>query len=146
MAARKTSLRDLASKAKSDKSAAAKSQPVANRVVELDPALVHAGGLKDRIEIGAVEIERLADSIRLAGQKVPILVRPHPEKPGEDQIVAGRRRLAACKQAGLSVRSEIQDLNQRDLVLGHSRQPSRRSRRPPSRRPGRGPPSVNPRR
>lgn len=120
MAARKTSLRDLASKAKSDKLAAANPQPVANRVVELDPKLVHAGGLEDRIEIGAAEIERLAESIRAVGQKVPILVRPHPERPCEYQIVAGRRRLAACKQASLSVRAEIQDLDERDLVLGQA--------------------------
>lgn len=120
MAARKSSLRDLAFKAKSEKLAAANPQPVANRVVELDPALVHAGGIADRIEIDAVEIERLSESIRQAGQKVPILVRPHPEKPGEYQIVAGRRRLAACKHAGLPVRAEIQDLDERDLILGQA--------------------------
>jgi ParB family chromosome partitioning protein len=120
MAARKSSLRDLAAKSRKDGLAAANTGPVAGRIAELDPTLVHAGGLEDRIDISQEEIATLAESLRKAGQKVPILVRPHPSKPGEYEIVAGRRRLAACKIAGLQVRAEIQDLDDAALVMGQA--------------------------
>ena len=120
MAARKSSLRDLAAKSRKDGLAAANTGPVAGRIAELDPTLVHAGGLEDRIDISQEEIAALAESLRKAGQKVPILVRPHPTKPGEYEIVAGRRRLAACKIAGLQVRAEIQDLDDAALVMGQA--------------------------
>lgn len=120
MAARKSSLRDLAAKSRKDGLAAANSGPVAGRIAELDPGLVHAGGLEDRIDVSQAEIATLSESLRKAGQKVPILVRPHPAKPGEYQIVAGRRRLAACRLAGISVRAEIQDLDDAALVMGQA--------------------------
>ena len=78
MAARKSSLRDLAAKSRKDGLAAANTGPVAGRIAELDPAIVHAGGLEDRIDISQEEIAILAESLRTAGQKVPVLVRPHP--------------------------------------------------------------------
>ncbi|PHQ63393.1 MAG: plasmid partitioning protein RepB [Sphingobium sp.] len=120
MAARKSSLRDLAAKSRKDGLAAANTGPVAGRIAELDPAIVHAGGLEDRIDVSQEEIAILAESLRTAGQKVPVLVRPHPIKPGEYEIVAGRRRLAACQLAGLHVRAEIQDLDDASLVMSQA--------------------------
>lgn len=120
MAARKSSLRDLAAKSRKDGLAAANTGPVAGRIAELDPGLVHAGGLADRLDVSQAEIKTLAESLRKAGQKVPILVRPHPAKPGEYEIVAGRRRLAACRHAGINVRAEIQDLDDGALVMGQA--------------------------
>ncbi|MFX0547375.1 plasmid partitioning protein RepB [Roseovarius sp. S1116L3] len=120
MAARKSSPRDLAAKSRKDGLAAANAGPVAGRIAELDPGLVHAGGLEDRIDVSQAEIATLAESLRKAGQKVPILVRPHPDKPGEYEIVAGRRRLAACRLAGINVRAEIQDLDDASLVMGQA--------------------------
>lgn len=120
MAARKSSLRDLAAKSRKDGLAAANTGLVAGRIAELDPDLIHAGGLKDRIDVSQEEIAALAESMRKAGQKVPILVRPHPEKPGEYEIVAGRRRLAACRLADLNVRAEIQDLDNTSLVMSQA--------------------------
>ena len=120
MAARKNSLRDLAAKSRKDRLTAANTGPVAGWIAELDPTLVHAGGLEDRIAISQEEIAALAESLRKAGQKVPILVRPHPSRPGEYEIVAGRRRLAACKIAGLQVRAEIQDLDDAALIMGQA--------------------------
>src|SRR6056297_2356379 len=120
MAARKSSLRDLAAKSRKDGLAAANTGPVAGRIAELDPGLVHAGGLADRFDVSQAEIATLAESLRNAGQKVPILVRPHPWRPGEYEIVAGRRRLAACRLAGINVRAEIQDLDDTSMVMGQA--------------------------
>jgi ParB family transcriptional regulator, chromosome partitioning protein len=119
MTSKKPSLRDLAAAAKAPELAAANSQAT-DRIVTLDPALVHPGGLEDRLEVDDGELEALAESIRTAGQKVPILVRPHPRNPGEYEIVAGRRRLAACRRAGIPVRAEVQDLDDRSLVIAQA--------------------------
>lgn len=120
MPARKNSLRDLATKSKKAELAAANTGPAAGRIIELDPGLVHAGGLDDRLDVSQAEIATLSESLRNAGQKVPILVRPHPEKPGEYEIVAGRRRLAACRHAEIDVRAEIQDLDDKSMVMGQA--------------------------
>ncbi len=97
--------------------AAANTGPVAGRIAELDPGLVHVGGLADRLDVSQAEIKTLAESLRKAGQKVPILVRPHPAKPSDYEIFAGRRRLAACRLAGINVRAEIQDLDDAALIM-----------------------------
>ncbi|MDT7953337.1 MAG: ParB/RepB/Spo0J family partition protein [Acetobacteraceae bacterium] len=52
----------------------------------------------------AVDPERLADlteSIKAQGVLQPLLARPHPEKPGHYQIIAGERRWRASQAAGL---------------------------------------------
>ena len=69
---------------------------------------------------GLEDIDSLASSIRALGQKIPIIVRPHPGLEGEYEIVAGRRRLEACRIAGLQVRAEIQALDEKELVLGQA--------------------------
>ena len=120
MPSRRNSLRDLAARSKTSGLAAANTGLAAGRIVELDPGLVHAGGLDDRLDVSQAEIATLSESLRNAGQKVPILVRPHPEKPGEYEIVAGRRRLAACRDAGINVRAEIQDLDDKSMVMGQA--------------------------
>ncbi|WP_372675417.1 ParB/RepB/Spo0J family partition protein [Aquicoccus sp.] len=84
---------------------------MSDTIAELDPGLVHAGGHTDGLDVSQAEIATLAESLRNAGQKVPILARPHPAKPGEYEIVAGQRRLAACHLAGMKVRAEIEELN-----------------------------------
>ncbi len=120
MPTRKNSLLDLAATSKKTGLAAANTGPVAGRIVELDPSLVHAGGLVDRLDVREAEIEALAESLCKAGQKVPILVRPHPTRPGEYEIGAGHRRLAACRLAGLQIRAEIQDLDDISMVMGQA--------------------------
>lgn len=121
MPKRKNSLRDLAARSRKTSLATANaSGSTAGRIVELDPSLIHPGGLKDRFEVSDAEVGRLAESLLKAGQQVPILVRPHPTMPGEYQIIAGRRRLAACQLSGLQVRAEIQDLDDTSMVMGQA--------------------------
>lgn len=102
------------------KLAAANIQKATNQIVELEPAIVHSAGVKDRMDGGLQDIDALASSIRAVGQKVPILVRPHGDREGEYEIVAGRRRLEACRVAGLRVRAEVQALDEKELVVGQA--------------------------
>ena len=75
MTGMKSTLRDLSS----------------NAVREIDPALIDAGGPKDRLDFSDADVADLAESIRAHGQQVPIMVRPLPDQPGRFRIVYGRR-------------------------------------------------------
>ena len=54
---------------------------------------------RQQMEPGA--LDELASSIRVRGILQPILVRPHPQRPGTYQIIAGERRWRASQIAGL---------------------------------------------
>ncbi|MCV6545861.1 MAG: plasmid partitioning protein RepB [Cohaesibacter sp.] len=87
--------------------------------VELDPALIDPSPFPDRLadEDSDSAIEALRRSIEQSGQELPILVRPHPDRPGRYQVAYGHRRLSAIK--GLSnhfIRAIIRDLSDTDLL------------------------------
>ncbi|WP_158742173.1 ParB/RepB/Spo0J family partition protein [Acidisphaera sp. L21] len=48
------------------------------------------------------DLNELAASIRARGVLQPILVRPHPGRPGQFQIIAGERRWRAAQLAGVT--------------------------------------------
>ncbi|WP_323039450.1 plasmid partitioning protein RepB [Gemmobacter sp.] len=94
----------------------------ARAVVELDPAMIDAGGLTDRLETDEAEDSTLRASIAEYGQQVPVLVRPHPEIDGRFQIVYGRRRVLAMRDLGQPVKALIRDLDDRELVLAQGQE------------------------
>lgn len=62
-------------------------------------------------------IEGLASSIKEKGILQPILVRPHPERPGEYEIIAGERRWQASQRAQLhEVPVIIKEMDDRDAA------------------------------
>lgn len=95
-------------------------------VVEIDPRLIHEGGLKDRLEGDAEADEALVASIRDHGQQVPVLVRPHPEHADHFQIVYGRRRVAALRELGLPAKALVRDLDDAALVIAQGQENSAR--------------------
>ncbi|MEX1107902.1 MAG: ParB/RepB/Spo0J family partition protein [Dongiaceae bacterium] len=62
---------------------------------------LHPGRFQPRRRFDQKELSALAQSIRINGMLQPILVRPHPTKPGEFEIVAGERRWRAAQEATL---------------------------------------------
>jgi ParB family chromosome partitioning protein len=62
---------------------------------------LHPGRFQPRRRFDAKELSALAQSIRINGMLQPILVRPHPTRPGEYEIVAGERRWRAAQEATL---------------------------------------------
>ena len=91
---------------------------------ELDPALIDDWGPKDRLDgFTAVNseddgdgFETLKSSIKDDGQQVPILVR-RAGTEGRFEIIYGRRRLRACRELGLKVRANVQDLDDATALL-----------------------------
>jgi ParB family chromosome partitioning protein len=91
-------------------------------VMDLDPALIDAGGVQDRLERDVAEDASLARSIEEHGQQVPVLVRPHPEAEGRYQIVYGRRRVLALRTLGRPVKALVRDLDDRELLLAQGQE------------------------
>jgi ParB family chromosome partitioning protein len=98
------------------------------RIVELDCALVSSSFIEDRFARGEADGEfmGLVDSIRESGQQVPILVRPHPEKPGHFQTAYGHRRLAAVRSLNRRVKAIVRPLTDDELVLAQGKENAER--------------------
>ena len=79
----------------------------ARALIEIDPDLIDAGGLQDRLEADDAEDAALRQSIAEYGQQVPVLVRPHPEHEGRYQIVYGRRRVLALRDGGMKLKEAV---------------------------------------
>ena len=62
---------------------------------------LHPSRVQPRQDFDEEAIDSLASSIKEQGLLQPILVRPHPEHPGEFEIVAGERRWRAAQRAKL---------------------------------------------
>ena len=82
---------------------------------------VHPSRTQPRQDFDQESIEALADSIREQGVLQPILVRPHAQKPGEFEIVAGERRWRAAQRAQLTsvpiVLRELSDAQALELAI-----------------------------
>ncbi|ARO33918.1 plasmid partitioning protein RepB 3-2 (plasmid) [Rhizobium sp. NXC14] len=96
-------------------------------IVELDPGLIDASFVSDRLAIDAGELAELVEQIREHGQQVPILVRPHPEAKGRYQVAYGHRRLAATREIGIRVRAVVRDLTDGQLVVSQGQENSART-------------------
>ena len=92
---------------------------------EIDPGLIDDWGPKDRLdEFTAVNaedddegFEALKNSIREGGQQVPILVRRSKAADGRFEAIYGRRRLKACRELGIKVRANVQDVDDATALL-----------------------------
>ncbi|WP_101784253.1 ParB/RepB/Spo0J family partition protein [Nonomuraea indica] len=78
----------------------------------LDRIHDHPGNIRD--DIG--DITELAASIRAQGLLQPITVRPHPNMPGQYELLAGHRRRAAALQAGLKIVPAVVRFDVRDAA------------------------------
>jgi ParB family chromosome partitioning protein len=63
--------------------------------------MLEPGPFQPRTSFHADTLAELVDSIRARGILQPLLARPHPNKGGQLQIIAGERRWRAAQQAGL---------------------------------------------
>ncbi|MEL6807663.1 MAG: plasmid partitioning protein RepB [Pseudomonadota bacterium] len=94
----------------------------ARALLDIDPFLIDAGGLQDRLETDDGEDAALLASIRDYGQQVPVLVRPHPEDPERYQIVYGRRRVLALRDLGQPVKALLRELDDSALVMAQGQE------------------------
>lgn len=91
---------------------------------DIDPALIDDWGPRDRLDgfttVNSDEdgdgFDTLKASISEGGQQVPILVRRSTSE-GRFEVIYGRRRLQACRDLGLNVRANVQDMDDQTALL-----------------------------
>ncbi len=96
-------------------------------IVSIDPSKVERSPYQDRFDLdgeGEEELEALKQSIASEGQKIPVLVRPHPTRRDSYQLAYGHRRLNAVKALmaeaerpeTVKIRAYVRDLTDRQLI------------------------------
>ncbi len=91
-------------------------------IIELSPEVIDPSFISDRLEITEQEVDELAEQIRVRGQLIPIMVRPHPDKDGRYQVAFGHRRLKAIAKLGLNVRAVVKKLTDAELVVAQGQE------------------------
>ncbi|KSV92899.1 plasmid partitioning protein RepB [Sinorhizobium sp. GL28] len=94
-----------------------------DKVIELDPALVEVAFIRDRIPLETdPQFDKLKASISANGQQVPILVRPHPDKPNQYQAAYGHRRLRASADLARPVKAIVRNLTDEQVILAQGQE------------------------
>lgn len=107
--------RGLAALLGEDTEVASADGPAAARSLAID--LLEPGRLQPRRHMDEPGLEELARSIADKGILQPILVRPHPDRAGRFEIVAGERRWRAAQKAGLhTVPAVVRSLADREAL------------------------------
>jgi len=86
-------------------------------VVDIPAEKLAGSFAQDRLDDDGPEYETLFNAIKESGQKSPILVRPHPDRPDHFQIAYGHRRAKILAKLGRPVRAVVQDLTDEELVV-----------------------------
>jgi ParB family transcriptional regulator, chromosome partitioning protein len=89
--------------------------PSGNRAVSVE--LLHPSRYQPRRDFNAEQLQGLVDSIKAKGILQPLLVRAHPDKDGQFEIIAGERRWRAAQAAQLhEVPVVVRELPERDVL------------------------------
>ena len=95
-------------------------------IIEIEPSLIDASFIRDRLNDVDKEHEELVNSIRDHGQQVPVLLRPHPKDSARFQVVYGHRRVRACLALAKPVRAVVRALTDAQLVVAQGQENSAR--------------------
>lgn len=86
--------------------------------VLVDLGRIELGAFTPRLSFDEDWIKELADDIKRNGLLKPIIVRPHPSKPGFYQCIDGEHRVRALKLLGeTQVRAEIHPLSDEEATF-----------------------------
>lgn len=97
-----------------------------NAVREISVDVIEENGPKDRLSFTDADVVRLAESIRIHGQQVPIMVRPIADKPGHYKIVYGRRRLRALRSLSMPAKALVRSLSDEEAILAQGQENTQR--------------------
>jgi len=79
---------------------------------------IELGAFTPRLSFDEAWIRELAEDIKRNGQLKPVIVRPHPTKPGFYQCVDGEHRIRALKLLGKTqVRAEVRNLSEEEAAF-----------------------------
>ena len=80
-------------------------------IVKIDPSLIDASFLPDRLSGDDQAFEELKSMIAEHGQETPVLLKPHPKTVGRYMTVFGHRRVRVARALGIEVRAVIRELD-----------------------------------
>ena len=96
-------------------------------IVSLDPHLVDPSFIRDRVDEEEADFAVFRQGISERGQLQPILVRPHPDRPGRYMIVFGHRRARAARELGVPVRAVVKEIEEINHIIAQGQENSRRA-------------------
>lgn len=96
-------------------------------VVSLDPSLLDASFVGDRLEGDEAAYLELREAIKKSGQASPILVRPHPDDASRYMIVFGHRRARVARELGVDVRAVIRPLEEIEHIIAQGQENTARA-------------------
>ncbi|MFV1491794.1 plasmid partitioning protein RepB [Phaeobacter sp. JH18-32] len=96
-------------------------------IVEIDPELIDASFVNDRLSGDDEAFEELKASISSSGQDTPVLLRPHPEAPSRYMVVFGHRRVRVARALGNPVRAVVKEMDDVAHVLAQGQENTARA-------------------
>lgn len=66
------------------------------------------------------ELDDLYESIRTSGQRLPVLLRYRRGPGPRYEVVYGRRRIAACRSLGITVKAYVKEMDQREALVSQA--------------------------
>ena len=99
----------------------------AQAVVDLDPVLIDSSFVSDRLTDDGESFQQLLEAIRTAGQRSPVLLRPHPEKSDRYQVVFGHRRVRVATALQRPVKAVVKNLSDEELVVAQGQENAARA-------------------
>jgi ParB family transcriptional regulator, chromosome partitioning protein len=96
-------------------------------IVSLDPGLIDPSFVRDRVDAEDADFAVFRQGISERGQLQPILVRPHPDRPGRYMIVFGHRRTRAARELGVPVRAVVKEIEEISHIIAQGQENSRRA-------------------
>lgn len=91
-------------------------------VVKIDPLLIDASFLKDRLNGDDQAFDDLKTMIAQHGQETPVLLRPHPTKHGRYMVVFGHRRVRVARALKIQVRAVIREIEDLAHVIAQGQE------------------------
>ncbi|NTJ45353.1 plasmid partitioning protein RepB [Agrobacterium larrymoorei] len=96
-------------------------------IVDLDPLLIDASFVADRLSDDGEEFQELLQAIKESGQTTPILVRPSSTDVKRYMVVFGHRRLRVARELGVSVKAIVKQLDDTTSAIVQGQENAARS-------------------
>ncbi len=96
-------------------------------IVDIDPGLIDASFVNDRLSGDDEAFEELKSSITTRGQDTPVLLRPHPEAASRYMVVFGHRRVRVARALGQPVRAVVKEMDDVAHVLAQGQENTARA-------------------
>ncbi|MCV9947526.1 plasmid partitioning protein RepB [Rhizobium sp. BT-175] len=95
-------------------------------IVDLDPRLLDASFVADRLSDDGEEFQELKQAIKESGQTTPILVRPSSSDGQRYMVVFGHRRLKVARELGIPVKAVVKKLDDITSAIAQGQENSAR--------------------